>query len=92
MTRRQWRIFGMVQAGGILASLAACLAQDPLLFLVAGLALLPGSVTYWFTRHFFQPGYGAFMWPAFISVAVNLTVFALLSALVSLRKKRGEMA
>jgi hypothetical protein len=91
MTRRHWRIFGMVQAGAILAALGACVAQDPLLLLGSGVLLLPGSVTFWLTRNSFQPGYGAFMWPALISTGINLSLFVLLGGLLSFRRK-GEKA
>jgi hypothetical protein len=88
VTPKHWRIFGMVQAGGILAAFAACVAQDPLLLVGAGALLLPGSVTYWLSRDSFQPGYGAFMWPALISAGINLSLFALLTILVSFWQKR----
>ncbi|HUA00060.1 MAG TPA: hypothetical protein VMB02_07000 [Candidatus Aquilonibacter sp.] len=92
MTKKHWRIFGFVQAGGILASFGACVAQDPLLLLGSGALLLPGSVTYWLTRNSFQPGYGAFLWPALISTGINLLLFALLSVVVSLWQRREKQA
>jgi hypothetical protein len=92
MTRKHWRIFGMVQAGGILAAFAACVAQDPLLLVGAGALLLPGSVTYWLSRDSFQPGYGAFIWPALISAGINLSLFALLNVVVSFWQKRQTQA
>ncbi|HXA79033.1 MAG TPA: hypothetical protein VNV41_18010 [Candidatus Acidoferrales bacterium] len=85
MKRKYWWIFGAVQVMGLLAAFEGLfLIQDPILFGLSLLFLLPGTLV---SFPFSTLGHVGPHWPLWtvyaIAVTVNLLLFAVVSSLVA---------
>ena len=89
MDRRYGRIFCAVQAAGALCWVGAYFIQDPLLWLLSLLLLLPGSLPGWL-QLFVEPHNGS-NWSLStlrsIAIAANVFLFTLAVSLLRLRRK-----
>jgi hypothetical protein len=85
MKARYWWIFGAVQLMGLLAAFEGLrLLQDPLLFGLSLLFLLPGTLVAFPFSTFGHLGTHWPLWSVYvIAVPVNVLLFALLSSLVT---------
>jgi hypothetical protein len=89
MKRKYWWIFGAVQLMGLLAAFEALrLLEDPLLFGLSLLFLLPGTLVSFPFSTFGHVGTHWPLWTVYaIAVALNVFLFALASALVTRIRK-----
>jgi uncharacterized membrane protein YhaH (DUF805 family) len=89
--RKYWWIFGAVQLMGVLAAFGGLyLAQDPILFGLSLIVLLPGTLV---SYPFSTLGHAGPHWPLWtvyaIAVILNVLLFGMTSALVRrFRKSR----
>jgi hypothetical protein len=89
MKQRSWWIFGVVQLTGVGAAFAAASIQDGLLLGVSWLFLLPGILASIPVYGHLQTGFGLFLIPSAIAVAVNVLLFAFASFLVEKTPNTG---
>ncbi len=91
MKRKYWWIFGAVQLIGVFAAFDGLyLVQDPILFGLSLILLLPGTLV---SYPFSTLGHAGLHWPLWtvyaIAVILNVLFFAITSALVGrFRKSR----
>ena len=85
MRRKHWLVFGMVQAMGIIATLAAVFSQFPSLLLVPLIMLLPGSLV---SGALFERGHARGAWSlTAIAVIANALLFTVTSFLILRHRK-----
>ncbi len=88
MKRKYCLIFGTLQATGALSCIGAYFLQDPLLWVLSSLVLLPGSLD---SLPLFMPGRIGANWSLLtlgaIAVTANSLLFALASFLLATYRK-----
>lgn len=85
MKHKYWWIFGAIQLMGLFAGFEGLyLVEDPLLWGLSLLLLLPGTLV---SYPFSTLGHGGMHWPLWsvyaIAVSVNLLLFAAISSLIA---------
>ncbi|MFZ0637536.1 MAG: hypothetical protein WA755_15275 [Candidatus Acidiferrales bacterium] len=88
MKRKYWWIFGVIQLTGVSATVEAYFLEDPILWLVSRLLLLPGSLDSFPGLTHGQLGANWSLWSlCAIAVVTNVLLFIVVSLLLGRRRK-----